>query len=63
MDELKPCPFCGSEAQIISCGKEWYVECSRNPFVCYCKPWTGYIDTKEYAIELWNRRAEDGKDD
>ena len=61
MAELKPCPFCGGEAKLIKCGKEWYVECNSHMFTCYPKPWTGYIDTAEYAIEIWNRRAEDDK--
>ena len=58
MAELKPCPFCGGKAELTRCGNQWYVQCAgREPIDCYCKPWTGYIDTSEIAIEVWNRRA------
>ena len=60
MSELKPCPFCGGEAKLRPCGREWYVECSSHPLVCYCQPWTGYFDTAEHAIEVWNQRTPEG---
>lgn len=61
MTELKPCPFCGSPAELVKSGSGWYVECtSRNPAVCRCYPWTGYFDIPLYAIEAWNRRADHG---
>lgn len=58
--KLKPCPFCGGPAEVTQCGREWYVECAqKRPVECYCKPWTGYCDTKLDAIEIWNRRPKD----
>lgn len=52
MDELKPCPFCGSKNVIM---KRYHglfgVECDS----CYRPSW-GYWKTKEQAIKAWNRR-------
>ena len=53
--ELKPCPFCGAEAQIAEYG-QYSVYCSR---LC-CEQTIAYPD-EETAIEEWNRREEDGK--
>ena len=54
MAELKPCPFCGCEADDY-CGFA-YSE-------VYCINCNAQIqrDSIEEAIEAWNRRAEDGK--
>ena len=58
MDELKPCPFCGGEAEYRPVGefseKNGYVRCKN-----FCCEQYGYSPKKE-AIEAWNRRAEDG---
>ncbi len=59
MAELKPCPFCGGEAD---CSKnvlhnnqyEWAVECIE------CGAFTDCFATEEEAIEAWNRRADNG---
>ena len=55
--ELKPCPFCGGEAEIgISLGNT-YVICK------YCCAATRQITIKannravDKAVEFWNRRA------
>lgn len=59
--ELKPCPFCGGEAEIIS----YYFKgtANRMHFFCQCKScgtrmqnWNGYR-TRANAIEAWNRRV------
>ena len=63
MTEIKPCPFCGGEANVVEL----------NDFVCdrftvNCKDskcigfYIGYINeglfsSKEEAIEAWNRRV------
>ena len=61
MSELKPCPFCGSEA-ILREKKglgTWIVEClnGRCP-ASYMIGWD--YDTQIEAIEAWNRRVNDG---
>ena len=55
MAELKPCPFCGgTQLTIISVyGEDCYVNCDA---CTTCGP-SG--ETREEAIEAWNRRAED----
>ena len=67
MDELKPCPFCGGEAEV-----EQIPSAVWDKFVAHCKSskciafYIGYCDegiydTKTKAIEAWNGRAGDGK--
>lgn len=52
-DELKPCPFCGGHAIIDGCDDTpWSVICKE------CNASIGYKETKEEAIEAWNRRIE-----
>ena len=52
-DELKPCPFCGGEAIIDGCDETlWIVICKE------CNASIGYKETKEEAIEAWNKRIE-----
>lgn len=58
MIELKPCPFCGNEAEL--CGGEdvcngpyWYVACGE------CGASVYGDDDKQAAIDRWNRRAKD----
>lgn len=61
MDELKPCPFCGGEAEVLYFQDETYraqcacVECDVKPYA------TRYLRSREAAIEAWNRRADDGR--
>lgn len=65
--DLKPCPFCGSEAKIYAYpGNGVCVMCTEChiqtlPMSDYCigdwkKPY--YTDAVSQAIEAWNRRAE-----
>ena len=58
MSELKPCPFCGKEAELIDCEvrPRWFVKCSNK----YCGAEQGYtyVDKKS-AIKAWNRRKDD----
>lgn len=61
MAELKPCPFCGGEADVVD--NEVFVDVScRNH---RCRGWADTLmyDSKNEAIEAWNRRAEDGTND
>ena len=54
MAELKPCPFCGEEAKMWQyMTDEWRATCNG------CVAQTRYCNTREEAIEAWNRRAGD----
>ena len=50
---LKPCPFCGSEAELFESPGVYFVECS-NPKCNYPNNW----NTREEAVAAWNKRAE-----
>lgn len=71
MSELKPCPFCGGNAEIRALwipkkgdpnkeiASHKYVRCSRCFAQTYefpTKNWTGE-NAADYAIKAWNRRA------
>jgi Lar family restriction alleviation protein len=65
MDELKPCPFCGSKPSKVrqhivgGLAVAYYtVECEAGNSKCFIKPKTKFFRSKEEAIEAWNRRAE-----
>ena len=52
-NKLKPCPFCGGHAIIDGCDDTlWIVICKE------CNASIGYKETKEEAIEEWNRRVQ-----
>ena len=55
MDKLKPCPFCGGEAELYEddCSSKFYVCCE----ACGCS--TALHWREEYVIEVWNRRVEE----
>jgi Lar family restriction alleviation protein len=64
MAELKPCPFCGSNAIVVQTryrhGEDYYyVKCNNKD--CHVIPETYENTEMNYVIDLWNRRAEDGK--
>ncbi len=65
-EKLKPCPFCGGKALINEipphkhilvdlpdCEGECFIECTK----CSCAISAG---TKQKAISIWNRRADNG---
>ena len=61
MAELKPCPFCGGEAQLVKRkfktgfypgGGTYYVHCK------VCLMTTQPRKKAECVIEIWNRRVE-----
>lgn len=55
MSKLKPCPFCGGEAELEKAGggvfETWYVTCA----TCCASVWE---NTEAEAIEAWNTRRE-----
>ena len=60
MNELKPCPFCGSKASIIEVAErpdkfveEAFIQCEECGFSIHHK-WLSV----EILIEYWNKRAE-----
>lgn len=72
-NELKPCPFCNSteNLEVISCEETCCddvicEDCPHKPqyTVCCnaresgCGVTSGYAETKEKAIEKWNRRVD-----
>ena len=59
---LKPCPFCGGEADVIE--HRFYLLDSSYGLCCKeCKAETyQFYESEEKAIDAWNRRAgEEGK--
>lgn len=73
MIELKPCPFCGGEAEMYNgtdiTGKYWYIRCKK----CYSRgtgvyeslrelepqeEYTAITGAWEKAVEAWNKRAD-----
>ena len=65
-EELKPCPFCGRHELLISSilhklddveYSQWSVFCDASGCKVGCGAMCGYHDTKEQAIEAWNRRV------
>lgn len=58
MEELKPCPFCGGKAQLITIGSGglWdhnAVECEK----CNIRVFAQDPEEEEPVIECWNKRA------
>lgn len=52
-DKLKPCPFCGGKAIIDGCDETlWITICKK------CNASIDYKETKQDAIDAWNRRIE-----
>ena len=48
--ELKPCPFCGGEAELMGVTIFW-VQCRS------CHVETLAVDHEEAAVKAWNRRV------
>ena len=59
-EELKPCPFCGGEADLINNDyvyEKWFAGCHNGK--CPVQPETYIHGTKDEAINAWNRRAKE----
>lgn len=60
MENLKPCPFCGEKAQVISDERSRlaWVKC-QNCDACSKEVYIGFAySANEKAIAAWNRRVE-----
>ena len=66
MTKLKPCPFCGGEAELTHTNDNNHYPFVRCKYGAYLKPkcmanmypWLNY-KTDEEAIEAWNRRSDE----
>ena len=57
-EKLKPCPFCGGNAELESSYAD-YVGSGLHKIVCkVCGCQTNYEHPMQKAIDVWNRRAE-----
>lgn len=66
MDKLKPCPFCGGEAEIVNYEPRLHRPSRNHPYSVYCpgcdllfgwdEDYGGEFDTKKEATEAWNTR-------
>lgn len=62
MSELKPCPFCGGEAEIVRHLSGWHPVAEHRgwcPMHRVDPPDDEYYETRSYAVENWNRREND----
>lgn len=61
MEELKPCPFCGGQANMWKWNGGVRIDCSRWRASNENTHFVGIgARTEEEAIKAWNRRASDG---
>ena len=51
-ENLKPCPFCGGEAEFVMSGGDRRVDCKK------CGARSDWYDTEAEAIKKWNNRAD-----
>lgn len=53
--KLKPCPFCGGEAEVVDNG--WFVDvsCKKDD----CRGYANHLvyNSEKEAVEAWNRRT------
>ena len=54
MEKIKPCPFCGADPEVRDWMCGFCVSCENRE--CPCMPTSFVYDTKEEAINFWNRR-------
>jgi Lar family restriction alleviation protein len=55
--DLKPCPFCGAQAELEEYDNGCVVVCSEYGEKCKCAAYTmSSGNTKEEAIAIWNKR-------
>ena len=51
--DLKPCPFCGGEAEYESERVSCWIECSK----CGAKSGYAFVAYPQEAVEAWNERV------
>lgn len=51
-EKLKPCPFCGGEAEVVMSGGDRRVDCKK------CGARSDWYDTEVEAVAAWNNRAD-----
>lgn len=51
-EKIKPCPFCGGEAEFVMSGGDRRVDCKK------CGARSDWYDTEAEAIAAWNNRAD-----
>lgn len=56
-DKLKPCPFCGGEAEVKT-NYEYGKARGAFVFCIKCDMTSRIYSTRQYAIKVWNRRVE-----
>lgn len=68
--EIKKCPFCGHKATLLQeqyqiNQSEYFPEFKHKSIVrCNkCRASVGFYTTDKKAIEAWNRRVDDGRED
>lgn len=60
--ELKPCPFCGTGGIDMHLCRKFVHDNARFFITCsWCGASTGLYFEEKHAIEMWNKRADDGK--
>ena len=64
MPDLKPCPFCGGEAYTVESinSQTFRVGCFTRNCIANANNLLHGEYSKEEAIEVWNRRAEEQKE-
>lgn len=57
MPKIKPCPFCGGEGILETCGEYYNVSCNNRQCGMYLINKARSCRTKQQAISAWNRRV------
>jgi hypothetical protein len=60
MPEIRECPFCGIEPEIVQGATEYYIHCHGCDMLFSFDEFghNGIYDNRETLIEIWNLRAE-----